>query len=700
MMDRTGRIGRCLLATAAALLGAAFTSAASGQVVISQVYGGGGNGGSTFTHDFIELFNRGSAAVNIGGWSVQYASAAGAFSGAITAKTDIPAGTVLQPGQYYLIQQAQGAGGSAPLPTPDLVTDALAETNRPIAMSGTAGKVLLNSTTTAITGGGTGACAALFANPSLVDLATYGAASCFEGATPGPAASNPNSIIRGNGGCVDSNNNGSDFTAVPAAPRNSASPLNVCQASTPPSGTGSSTPAQVCRNQSVVLSMAVLQGAAPASPITSVIGDTSQIGGTPGVTFLDDGIAPDVTAGDAIYTAQATVGASAFFVAHSVPVQITDALGRIGTSSVPVSVINCDPRGTLVATPNGICPNGPANFTMTLIPGVNPPSTGVQVLMDLSPLGLSGSQSMFDDGTEGDAVAGDGTYSYRATVTDLPTGPYTVGGVIIDEQGRVGALSANITIVPCTPSPATVVISQVYGGGGNAGATLTHDYVELFNRTNVTADLNGLSLQYASNNGAFNVAVALTGTIEPGRYFLVQLSRGAGGTQALPTPDMTTPDSGAGTITVGSTAGRVALVHGLDPIGTDCLVVSNIIDLVGYGSGTTCVEGLAPAPGTSNTTAAIRLSGGCQDFGQNVADIIIGAPQPRNSSTPVNDCNGGSTCPQDVNGDGNVDPDDLADYIACYFAVPPCDFGDFSGDGTVDPDDLADYIAAYFGPPC
>ena len=39
---------------------------------------------------------------------------------------------------------------------------------------------------------------------------------------------------------------------------------------------------------------------------------------------------------------------------------------------------------------------------------------------------------------------------------------------------------------PPTPSP-NVVISQVYGGGGNAGAPYTHDFVELFNRGTTTA---------------------------------------------------------------------------------------------------------------------------------------------------------------------------------------------------------------------
>ncbi len=53
-------------------------------------------------------------------------------------------------------------------------------------------------------------------------------------------------------------------------------------------------------------------------------------------------------------------------------------------------------------------------------------------------------------------------------------------------------------------------------------------------------------------------------------------------------------------------------------------------------------------------------------------------------------------CPLDWNGDGNVDPDDLADYIAAYFTPPVDPRADLNGDGNIDPDDLADYIAGYF----
>ena len=116
-------------------------SSAQAQVVISQVYGGGGNSGATLKNDFIELRNNGPTAVDLTGWSVQYTSSAGTSWGSRTNLSgSIPAGG------FYLVQQAQGAGGTVDLPTPDAVGT--------IAMSGTAGKVALSRSTTALTGAG------------------------------------------------------------------------------------------------------------------------------------------------------------------------------------------------------------------------------------------------------------------------------------------------------------------------------------------------------------------------------------------------------------------------------------------------------------------------------------------------------------------------------------------------------------------
>ena len=62
--------------------------AVSTTVVISQVYGGGGNAGATYTHDFVELFNRGTTTVDLAGWSIQYASATGTGNFGANYRTD------------------------------------------------------------------------------------------------------------------------------------------------------------------------------------------------------------------------------------------------------------------------------------------------------------------------------------------------------------------------------------------------------------------------------------------------------------------------------------------------------------------------------------------------------------------------------------------------------------------------------------
>ncbi len=53
-------------------------------------------------------------------------------------------------------------------------------------------------------------------------------------------------------------------------------------------------------------------------------------------------------------------------------------------------------------------------------------------------------------------------------------------------------------------------------------------------------------------------------------------------------------------------------------------------------------------------------------------------------------------CPADFNGNGVLNADDLADYIAAFFTVPAPLSTDFNGDGVVNSDDLSDYITAYF----
>lgn len=217
---------------------ARIAQAVSTTVVISQVYGGGGNSGATFRNDFIELFNRGTSAVSLAGWSVQYASAT-STSWAVTSLT----GVMLQPGQYYLIQEAAGSGGTTPLPSPDA--------SGSIAMSATAGKVAVANTTTALSG-------AAPSSPSIVDVVGFGTtASFFEGAGPTPAPSNTTAALRAGNGCADTDNNASDFSTGVPSPRNTASPLNPCGGGDVAPSVSSTTPANGATNVAVDANLSV-----------------------------------------------------------------------------------------------------------------------------------------------------------------------------------------------------------------------------------------------------------------------------------------------------------------------------------------------------------------------------------------------------------------------------------------------------------
>src|ERR1700722_16990075 len=90
-------------------------------------------------------------------------------------------------------------------------------------------------------------------------------------------------------------------------------------------------------------------------------------------------------------------------------------------------------------------------------------------------------------------------------------------------------------------SPANVVISPVYGAGGNSGAVLNADYVELFNPTGNPLTLNNYSIQYASATGTTISTVTIlpaTITLAPGHYYLIAATTGSNGAALPVTPDV------------------------------------------------------------------------------------------------------------------------------------------------------------------
>lgn len=201
----------------------------------------------------------------------------------------------------------------------------------------------------------------------------------------------------------------------------------------------------------------------------------------------------------------------------------------------------------------------------------------------------------------------------------------------------------------------TIVISQVYGGGGATAGTPTYkyDYVELLNISTSPQSLDGLSIMYGSQTGNFgssagNIAALPTGvTLQPGRRYLVQL--GAAGTVGAELP--VTPDFVSSNITASATNGKIALTNGLAPnscgaTATPCSLPNpQIIDLVAYGAANNA-EGNAPVAVLSNTTGAVRNADGCQDTDNNAADFtVVTNPVPRNTAAPATTCGGGTPTP-------------------------------------------------------
>jgi predicted extracellular nuclease len=228
--------------------------------------------------------------------------------------------------------------------------------------------------------------------------------------------------------------------------------------------------------------------------------------------------------------------------------------------------------------------------------------------------------------------------------------------VSIHSPGRLTVLAALLSSL-CAPAfadpSAQVVISQVYGGGGNSGAQYRNDFIELHNRGTSPVDLSSWSVQYNSSagTGAWQLTT-LSGILQPGHYYLVQEAAGTGTTMAsLPQADTT------GGLNMSGSAGKVALVSNQSALSGTDPDLTKILDLVGFGSGAKLYEGSGPTAKLSNSSAAIRTNGDCTDTDDNTTDFTVGAPTPRNSASPAQSCGASTTdaaivtnCPASVTG--------------------------------------------------
>ncbi|MGZ5568880.1 MAG: lamin tail domain-containing protein, partial [Limisphaerales bacterium] len=248
--------------------------------------------------------------------------------------------------------------------------------------------------------------------------------------------------------------------------------------------------------------------------------------------------------------------------------------------------------------------------------------------------GASDNQSLVANGNI--TFGGSGT---NRTVTIVPVaGQQGFANITINVSDTAG--NANTTAFMLTVgAPATngIVISQVYPGGGNAGATYSSKFVELFNHTANPVSLNNWSLQYAASTGStWSAGNFANVTVAPYSYYLVALSTNGTTGAALPV----TPNFTLTAINPSQAAGKIALCNSQGPLsGASPVSTPTVMDFVGYGTGTTAYEGSGPVNWTTaNANAMFRASSGCVDTGDNAADFTSAAVSPRNSATAQNIC--------------------------------------------------------------
>jgi hypothetical protein len=294
---------------------------------------------------------------------------------------------------------------------------------------------------------------------------------------------------------------------------------------------------------------------------------------------------------EATWTVPATSGE------YALTARATDSEGAVGTSA---------PVKQFVLTGSG----EPA------IASFAPASGAVGTVVTISGSNFAGVTAVRFNGFEATTYTVDSLTQIAATV---PTTAST-GAVTVSTPRGTATSSRHFTILQ---SP--VLISQVYGAGGNSGAIYNSDYIELYNRSEAAVDLAGWSVQYASASGTSWQSVPLVASLAPGKYYLVKLAGGTTGS-ALPAPDAT------GSINMSGTQGKVALRNstvtftGSSPVGQ-----TGLQDFVGFGTAN-AYEGSGAAPAPSSTAAVFRGAGGMTDTGDNRSDFSSGAPNPRNSS--------------------------------------------------------------------
>lgn len=554
-----------LLLSTLLLVNISFAQVAT-HVVIAEVFGGGGNAGAPYLNDYIILYNPTGASVNLSGMSVQFASATGSTYSVTNLTGSIPAGS------YFMISEAAGSGGNGvPLPFHSDVSGS-------IFISPIGGKVAFVSNTTAITG---------LADPDVIDFVGYGTANESEGGSPAPAGSDVTSIRRlDNSGLQTYGSNGSGWdSGVNFADFFVQDSLNL---------------------------IAYYPLASTSFANHLVIAEVYGSGGLTGASYTNDYVVlynpssfgQDISTwslqyANATNTAWSVLNLNGTVAPHTYYLIQLFSAGTIG---------NPLPTPNLIGTTNIRQNRGKLALvrSQTVLSGANP----IISRTDIADFVGWGSTT---NGFEGSAAATAAANAQSSIRRKDNNGNNTYGltnGSGWDSNNNVNDFYTESNIIANPPLNSNflanqVVIAEIYGGGGNPGATYLNDYIVLYNPTASPVDLSTWSLQYHTatlTTGSWS-KVNLSQTIAAQDYYLVRFA--SAGPNGIPLPIF--PNDSTAVIGLGNSSGKVALVNNQTAlVGDFALPNASVIDFVGYGTTATMFEGLGPAAAPSNATSSMR----------------------------------------------------------------------------------------------
>jgi predicted extracellular nuclease len=211
---------------------------------------------------------------------------------------------------------------------------------------------------------------------------------------------------------------------------------------------------------------------------------------------------------------------------------------------------------------------------------------------------------------------------------------------------------AMLSPADANPSGTGLVISEVYGAGGNSGAVLNADFVELYNPTNAAISVADDYIHYRSAaGGSGGTPFRLTGSVPAGGHYLIQMGSAGANGAALPTPD-----AGPAGFNLAAAGGQVYLLDDPNPITTtgDQSSTPHVIDMVGATGSTSFEAAATNQPAT--TTSSLNRSATGTDTDNNANDFSLATPSPQNAAS-----GGGGNPPtehtiQEIQGTGASSP--------------------------------------------